>query len=504
MRSIGIAALVLLASSAPVSGGRAGELDPSFGRGGVVVTPLGGHSARLAGVTVLGDESILALGSGSHGRDDEDFTILKYRRNGSLDPGFGRGGTATVDFANRYDFAAGLAVQPDGRIVVVGTSYGATTWHHRTFSQPQLVVTRLDRNGVPDPAFGTRGRLRTSLGNAAGARGESVALLSGGRLLVLAARQNGPPAFVRLRADGTLDPAYGTGGIADRPSGRYFRLSDGRYVAATVKQPERDGLLLTKVNLDGTVDRSYGAGGTADTGVFFGPGDVGDTAPDALVLPDDRLVFLAYMERLQGEVLVWVDASGRFFTVTMMDMGVGVPARDPQGRLVMAAGSRTHVSVSRWFKFSAVDRSFGDGQGWQHATVGNAALGGSTYAVAVVFQRGRIVVAAMTGSTPEQAWYGTHAALAAFHSRDTAPSPPPSPPSLSPSPTPTARRPSATPSASRPAPDSPSPVASTPAPASPRGAAPDPGGSGNGPAVAVGLVVLAAVAGATLWWRVTR
>jgi hypothetical protein len=51
------------------------------------------------------------------------WALLRYRSNGRLDPSFGRGGIVVTDFGTGDDGAAAVAIQPDGRIVVGGEVY---------------------------------------------------------------------------------------------------------------------------------------------------------------------------------------------------------------------------------------------------------------------------------------------------------------------------------------------------------------------------------------------
>lgn len=58
---------------------------------------------------------------------DGDFGLARYNRDGSLDASFGDGGRVTTDFFNDSDESSGLAIQPDGKVVVAGTAFGADT-----------------------------------------------------------------------------------------------------------------------------------------------------------------------------------------------------------------------------------------------------------------------------------------------------------------------------------------------------------------------------------------
>ncbi len=87
-----------------------GDLDPTFGNGGKVITGGGGAQA-----VVLQRDGKLIVAGGTG-----DFLIVRYNGNGSLDTSFGNGGKVTTDFG-AVDRAAAVVLQPDGKIVAADT-----------------------------------------------------------------------------------------------------------------------------------------------------------------------------------------------------------------------------------------------------------------------------------------------------------------------------------------------------------------------------------------------
>jgi len=107
---------------------RNGTLDSTFGGTGIVLTDFGGLSvAGARAVAIQSDGRILVAGragSESNGR----VGMARYNTNGTLDGTFGNSGVLTLEFSNPDGGAAqGLAIQADGRIVVAGSSIGAST-----------------------------------------------------------------------------------------------------------------------------------------------------------------------------------------------------------------------------------------------------------------------------------------------------------------------------------------------------------------------------------------
>jgi uncharacterized delta-60 repeat protein len=101
---------------------RDGLLDRRFGRGGKVTTDFFNNFDVASVIAVQRDDKILLAGYTRVSDVDSDFAIVRYNENGSLDWGFGKGGKVTTDFFGSEDTPSAIAVQRDGRIVVVGAA----------------------------------------------------------------------------------------------------------------------------------------------------------------------------------------------------------------------------------------------------------------------------------------------------------------------------------------------------------------------------------------------
>src|SRR5213076_1055916 len=99
-----------------------------------------------------------------------ELALVRYQPDGSLDPSFGTGGIVSTDLGAAGQGNA-AAVQPDGRIVVVGQSTsGAIT---------TTVLVRYNPDGTLDPSFGSGGIVSIDLG--ANAVATAVALQGDGK-----------------------------------------------------------------------------------------------------------------------------------------------------------------------------------------------------------------------------------------------------------------------------------------------------------------------------------
>ena len=98
-----------------------GNLDHSFGTGGIATTDLGGDDDEAYDAALLPDGGIVAVGrTDAAGFTKLDFGVARYRPDGTPDPGFGSDGIVKTDILGGGDQANAVAVQPDGKIVVAG------------------------------------------------------------------------------------------------------------------------------------------------------------------------------------------------------------------------------------------------------------------------------------------------------------------------------------------------------------------------------------------------
>ena len=158
-----------------------GSLDTSFGQGGTIVGDLG----SAAGVVVQPDGKIVVAGNGLNSGPlvTFDFVLARYDADGSLDTAFGNDGRVTTDLSADQDFGEGVALQSDGKIVVVGQRTTSTVY--------DLAIARYDTDGSLDTSFGTGGSLSTDF-NGSGDLGKDVAIQPDGKIVVGGYAANGP------------------------------------------------------------------------------------------------------------------------------------------------------------------------------------------------------------------------------------------------------------------------------------------------------------------------
>ena len=262
-----------------------GTLDPTFGTGGIVITQFGStvtasgaalaadHQGRLVQLGVYVD-SVAAK---------EQFVLVRYRRNGTLDPTFGTGGIVLSDFGAQIKAVSAIAIQHDGRIVVAGAVFLPTSP-----SGANAALARYESDGALDASFGTGGHAFTDLGGSFKQQFQAVAIQHDGKIVAAGqTTSTGQLSFVVARYDreGALDPTFasggiaatsfgggsGAGGIAVQRDGKILVVGSG---AAAVGDPL--GFALARYDSLGALDPTFGVGGQVIS--VFPVGSAGATA----------------------------------------------------------------------------------------------------------------------------------------------------------------------------------------------------------------------------------
>lgn len=148
---------------------------------------------------------------------NEEFAVARMLADGSPDTTFDGDGQTTVAFdiggdgASNEDSLRAMALQPDGKIVLAGSiDVSGTPTQNRDFG-----VARLLPNGAIDAAFGTDGLVLVPIDRMAAGNDEAYALkLDNGNIIVAGYgfsddNEGAEMAIVRLRANGSRDPAFG-------------------------------------------------------------------------------------------------------------------------------------------------------------------------------------------------------------------------------------------------------------------------------------------------------
>jgi uncharacterized delta-60 repeat protein len=199
-----LAVLAALAAIAPTGAGAApGDLDPSFGEGGVVRMLTSQEKISARDVAVQPDDKVVFTGK----TEADTLLVARLLENGSLDPSFGSGGIAPAPPVLAEGRA--VAIQPDDKIVVAGEAQGA--------ANGDFFVARYLTNGMLDPAFGGGDGIVIAPIGTLGDRAEAVAIGADGRIVatgeVSTAAAKMELGVLVLQPDGAPDPGFGAGGV---------------------------------------------------------------------------------------------------------------------------------------------------------------------------------------------------------------------------------------------------------------------------------------------------
>ena len=392
-----------------------GTLDMTFGNAGTVITPISVNAYANA-LAIQPDGRIVVAGSASDGAlaqyqpDRTNIALARYQPNGSLDPTFGIGGivvTPIVIDATNEASAASLVLQSDGKIVVAGTATGFTA--NLSDYKAYCVLARYNPDGKLDATFGVDGVVLHDPGGYFRSSCIAVAIQADGKLVAL--MQSGPSLGIqvaRFNAGGSRDQSFGIDGVAlapmdPTPSPLAIAIqADGKIVAAArwSTGPGHGSnvahFAVARVDANGNGDLAFG-----DEGVVTG------TLPECcvdsgsvLLQQDGRIVVVVssvVLRLLPSGALDPRFGDGGIATVTSPDPHAYVAyvagALQANDKIVIAGGGTFGFSVARLTAAGFLDSMFGD-NGRFDTKIGE--LGGAS-AVAVQ-PDGRIVAAGTPGS----------------------------------------------------------------------------------------------------------
>lgn len=236
-------------------------VDAGFGVAGTATIDLGHVTDRAAGLAVLSGGKIV-LGGSSGGR----FFAARLTSTGQLDPTYDGDGIAWLSAplgsprtGSGSAFASAFTVDSAERVVVAGTSDRTGGGDY------SLAAARFSASGAPDTTFGTGG-VAAGLGGGAltGPSVEAMTTDSSNRVIFAAVTSGDTALLLRLTSSGARDPGFGTSGFASVPVGD---SDDGLGLPAVVALPDSRVVLmgregrLARYTVTGALDTSFGSGG---------------------------------------------------------------------------------------------------------------------------------------------------------------------------------------------------------------------------------------------------
>jgi uncharacterized delta-60 repeat protein len=374
----------------------AGALDGSFSGDGLAALPTMPRGTQHAtDVAVQKDGKTVVVGFRefpvpNHFAIRRIF-VARFNFDGSLDRTFGKvgDGTVLIDIGPKQDsIANAVAIQPDGKIVIVGEArLGDNTWDNN------FAAARLLPNGLPDTSFDGDGERTIALGGGA----TDVALQSDGKIVIVGGNfdfglfgSDDNFAVARLKPNGSLDESFdgdgrrqiGFGGddfaeaVTIDPTGKKIIIV-GRSETTGSNGVHHEKIAITRLNIsNGARDATFGPAGDGTLVTSF-PGRTRAEAHGVVVQPDGKIVVVGSAGDPAISTSNFDFAVARYLPSGKLDTTFGAARtglveigfagkdaatdviRSADGGLIIAGTSNGNFALAGLTRDGAVDNSFG-------------------------------------------------------------------------------------------------------------------------------------------------
>lgn len=218
-----------------------GTLDTTFSGDGLLTTSMGTADSTGKALAIQNDGKLVVVGSAYQGTTPKyDMAVARYLSNGNLDTTFDGDGKAYVNFANKYDHGSAIALQADGKILIAGEVDSDDLGGAAKFG-----VVRLTTAGRLDTTFDGDGKLTTTFLGYEFAKG--LAVQSDGKIVAVGGTRQADntiaPVVARYNTNGSLDTTFsGDGKVQSSGSAGHVGVvldGNGKIVTTTEVQGMR-------------------------------------------------------------------------------------------------------------------------------------------------------------------------------------------------------------------------------------------------------------------------
>ncbi len=334
----------LMLFTSALSSAQPGSLDANFDADGKVITDIAGGPDYGSSMAIQPDGKIIVVGSSS-----SKIMVARYYPDGSMDNSFDLDGVVTTEITGE-DFGSSVVLQSDGKIVVAGRAF------------ERICLVRYNTDGSLDDGFGSGGIVVSGFGEFAG--GRCVVLQADGKILVACTALIGgiERNFIifRYNTDGTLDNTFSFDGMVTTDfNGKYDRSvsikvqADEKIVVAgssgdNANNMDNSDFAAARYNTDGTLDNSFGKNGMVTTDFIGGR----DFAHSMVLQPDGKILlngfhdgngsyeFATLRYNVDGTLDSTFNGDGKLIT----SLGIGndsgsAIALQPDGKILLAGYS---------------------------------------------------------------------------------------------------------------------------------------------------------------------
>ncbi|HRC33421.1 MAG TPA: hypothetical protein PK736_08250, partial [Bacteroidia bacterium] len=242
-----------------------GSLDTSFDDDGIVTTQIGLYDDVGSSVALQTDGKILVSGY-TYDSVYCNFALVRYNINGSLDTSFGTDGIVLTTISSYNDFCNSLTIQGDGKIILAGSSDNGNAY--------DIALARYNTNGSLDTTFEGDGIVTTSI-DTTSAFGSAIGIQSDGKIVVSGGHHNGTYsdfALVRYNNNGSIDSTFDSDGIVVTDFGNFAQIkslvlqTDDKIVVAGYSYVSPNFYFaIARYNINGSLDTSFDSDGIVTT-----------------------------------------------------------------------------------------------------------------------------------------------------------------------------------------------------------------------------------------------
>jgi uncharacterized delta-60 repeat protein len=371
--------VVLFGQLSGASRAAPGQLDPTFGTGGIAIGSQGSFSAVGSSAIVQPDGLIVVAGACTDAQTTR-FCLARYSASGAIDVSFGINGQSQINAGDIGSQTFSVALQSDGKIIAGGMCLNID------FTVGFCLV-RLLESGLLDTTFAANGISRT-LDMAGSSWITSLRVLSNGKILAAGRCSAEPPSnavqlcVVRYLESGAIDMNFGRNGrailglnvstfgtaLAVAPNGNIL-------VAGNCTGPTTlNNFCVSRFSANGTLDQEFGSAGLSITSM----GEDGfESALSIALTQDGRIVLGGYCSvasrisfcfaryRTDGNLDTNFGSAGKVVTQVGVLGGARSVAIQSDGKIVAAGDCNASTNQSTDFclvrldSSGAVDTSFG-------------------------------------------------------------------------------------------------------------------------------------------------
>lgn len=264
-----------------------GNLDVSFGNNGKRAIAFYPES-----IAIQPDGKIVVGGDAAGIGNNNGYLMSRFHNDGSLDTTFSGDGTQFISFGTHNLGRTNVLLQPDGKLILTGTA----TTPEESGGSLHIGIARFNPNGSPDNSFGDGGIVKTLIDGGCIAytsflQPDGKIVVAGKSF-----GGNINFTSVRYESNGAIDMSYGTNGVSScalafdyKEINSILRQADGKFLTVmTLQNAAQDNydFKIRRFNADGTYDDSFG-GTYGVTTSFY---DRYDEAFAVGLQSDDRIV----------------------------------------------------------------------------------------------------------------------------------------------------------------------------------------------------------------------